>query len=86
MKMVLSPENMRLSEREAFAAGVSPEELMGRAAQAIVDRMPPCESVLIVAGSGNNAGDGYAAALILDDRDVFCDILSFVQKRLHRFG
>ena len=80
MKMVLSPENMRLSEREAFAAGVSPEELMGRAAQAIVDRMPPCESVLIVAGSGNNAGDGYAAALILDVRDVFCDILRLTDK------
>ncbi|MCR4722197.1 MAG: NAD(P)H-hydrate dehydratase [Eubacteriales bacterium] len=80
MKMVLSPENMHLSERTACEEGVSPEELMGRAAEAIVDRMPPCGSVLIITGSGNNAGDGYAAALILDDRGVFCDILRLTDK------
>lgn len=51
--------------------------LMERAAYELVQQVPLTESkrILAVCGSGNNGGDGIAAARILHQRGYFCDVL-----------
>jgi NAD(P)H-hydrate epimerase len=44
-------------------SGLSPEELMRRAGKGVADLLPPTGRVWVVAGKGNNGGDGFAAAL-----------------------
>ena len=71
---VMSVDNMRKSDAATIAGGVPGAELMMRAAQGVyeaVDWKPP---VAIVCGSGNNAGDGYALALLLYKAGMDCDI------------
>ncbi len=71
---VLSVDNMRKSDAATIAGGVPGAELMMRAAQGVYeagDWKPP---VAIVCGSGNNAGDGYALALLLHREGMDCDI------------
>lgn len=59
----------RIADRNAVYRGVSLDRLMdgaGREVAAFVRRMRPApRRVLIVAGKGNNGGDGYAAAVRL---------------------
>lgn len=71
---ILSVENMRKSDAATIAAGTPGAELMMRAARGVfeaVDWKPP---VAVVCGSGNNAGDGYALALLLHEAGLECDI------------
>lgn len=62
---VLSNAAMAAVDRAAIAAGIPGEVLMetaGRAVtRAIVERCAPCR-VLVLAGPGNNGGDGYVVA------------------------
>lgn len=91
MIRVLSVENMRMSDKRTTETKTSGAELMMRAAQGIAEVIEkyyenisdesetPQRSddgkCLIVCGSGNNAGDGFAVALILEDKGISCDIL-----------
>ena len=66
---VLTPEDTRRTEQKAFALGVSSLLLMEHAAQAVVDELEKalggsCQQkrVLFLCGTGNNGGDGFAAA------------------------
>ncbi len=62
----VSVEKMKKSDAYTIANGTSSRELMKRAAQGVFDSAEwEGKSVAIVAGSGNNAGDGYALAQIL---------------------
>lgn len=72
---VLSVENMRKSDAAAIAAGIPSKELMLRAAKGIADAAEWKPPVLIVCGSGNNAGDGYALAAILKEKNTDCSLL-----------
>ena len=65
MKEVLSVENMRLSDAHTIDSGTPGTELMMRAAEGIFNAVKWQNPVAIVCGSGNNAGDGYALALLL---------------------
>lgn len=67
---ILSVENMRMSDAHTIESGISGRELMHRAAQGIFDSVSWNGPVGIVCGSGNNAGDGYALALILKKSGV----------------
>lgn len=63
----------RVSDANAEALGVSIRDLMGNAGAAVArilqDRFPG-KRMLFVCGSGNNGGDGFAAALRMEPSEV----------------
>ncbi len=84
MIKVLSVENMRKSDAHTIESGISGKELMYRAGMGVVDAMqtfkPIIGPVAIVCGSGNNAGDGYVIAKILQERNISCTIFRLSEK------
>ena len=78
MKKVLTVAAMRRADADAIAAGTPGRELMARAARGIFDAWPWQGRTAILCGSGNNAGDGYALALLLHGAGKSC--------RLFRLG
>lgn len=70
MKYVLTGEQMRLADQYTIEQiGIPSLVLMERAALSVVDailkRIPDMKRILVVCGSGNNGGDGYAIARLL---------------------
>src|SRR5216110_1754318 len=69
---LLSTAEMVDADRLTIAAGVAGIALMENAGRAIADgvasRHPPGTRVAIVAGPGNNGGDGFVAARLLAER------------------
>jgi NAD(P)H-hydrate epimerase len=61
---LISPARMRVVETNAMALGVTDLQLMESAGQALADmaRTFNPERILVLCGSGNNGGDGMAAA------------------------
>lgn len=84
MKEVLSVKNMQKSDACTIEAGTPARELMYRAAQGIFgamsDVLDKSKKTLIVTGTGNNAGDGYALALILQENGYPVSILHLKNK------
>lgn len=54
---------MREEENKLFSKGITPIELMDSVGRFISDRLADRQNILIVCGAGNNAGDGYSAAV-----------------------
>lgn len=75
MQKVISKEVMRQSDKYTIENKCSSLELMNKAAEAVLNSYPFAGKVLIVAGTGNNAGDGYALALHLQKRHIDVNIL-----------
>jgi hydroxyethylthiazole kinase-like uncharacterized protein yjeF len=70
---ILSAAEMRAAEEELIAAGTPVETLMERAGEAVAEaawRYAGVPPTLIVCGPGNNGGDGYVAARVLQERGV----------------
>ncbi len=86
---VLSVENMRESDETTIANGTPGTELMMRAARGVFNAVSFRPPVAIVCGSGNNAGDGYALALLLEEagieHTVFCVYDRFSPDGKHYF-
>src|SRR5271155_3139653 len=63
---LLTNDEMRQADRQTIASGVSGPTLMENAgaavAKAVIRRHPPGSKVAVVAGPGNNGGDGFVAA------------------------
>ena len=67
----MSPLDSRVMDANAEALGVSVTELMGNAGKAVaefIEKRYPGRSVLFVCGPGNNGGDGFAAASLMDPK------------------
>lgn len=80
MKTVLRVADMRASDAAAIAAGTPGAEPMARAARGIFDSLPAWKGpVALICGTGNNAGDGFALALLLADAGVACTL--FLRER-----
>ena len=71
-KKVLSVKEMRDADSYTIANFVDSKELMYRAGEAIfyVGDWNIGDKVLVVAGSGNNAGDGYVVADLLNTEEI----------------
>ncbi len=80
MKDILSVDNMRKSDAAAIDSGVPGRELMMRAARGVFEAVQWKEPVAIVCGSGNNAGDGYALALCLNEAGISCTVICVYER------
>lgn len=70
---ILTAAEMRAAEQAAIDVGTSVETLMERAGAAVAEaawRIAGHAEMLILCGPGNNGGDGYVAARLLQDRGV----------------
>ena len=68
---ILTASEMAAAEKAVIDAGTSVQTLMERAGRAVADialRIGGETRVLVLAGPGNNGGDGYVAARILAER------------------
>ncbi|MFB6094259.1 MAG: NAD(P)H-hydrate dehydratase [Halanaeroarchaeum sp.] len=76
---MITSDRMAVVDRNATALGVSQRQLMESAgnavARAVRAHSDPDDAVTVVAGRGNNGGDGFAAARFLADRDVTVALL-----------
>ena len=72
----ISVENMRLSDQQTIAELVPSLELMGRAAEGVFRAEAWQGPVAIVAGSGNNGGDGFALAVLLHRANIPCTVFT----------
>ena len=72
----ISVENMRQSDAYTIANFVPGLELMYRAAYGVFCQVEWHGKIAILAGSGNNGGDGYALASILKEHGFDCTVYS----------
>lgn len=79
---VISVQQMRDADAYTIAHETPSLELMRRAAQGVFDAYDGWEGrkTLIICGSGNNGGDGYALASILSDHGFLADVLVAADK------
>ena len=88
MKYLLNAQQMKACDQTTIETfGMPALVLMERAALAvrdvILERYPEARRILAVCGSGNNGGDGYAAARLLNLAGRTADVL-FVGKHDRR--
>lgn len=76
----ISVENMRLSDACTIANFVPSLELMYRAAMGVFKAYHWQGNTAIVVGSGNNGGDGFALACILNENGFDCTVFTVSQR------
>lgn len=72
----ISVETMRQSDAYTIANLVPSLELMHRAAYGVFKAVNWHGRTAVVAGSGNNGGDGFALACILNERGLDCTVFT----------
>ena len=80
MRPILTAAAMRAAEQRAIDGGTSVEVLMERAGAALAEaayRFAGPQPVLVLAGPGNNGGDGLIAARHLAERGVTVRVAAF---------
>lgn len=90
MKRVVSTAVMRADDAETIRRGTSGRELMQRAATRVFESYAWQGPVAIVAGSGNNGGDGYALGVLLHRAGINCTVFvlsdSFSEDSAYYYG
>ena len=77
----ITVSNMRDSDAYTIAHFVPSLELMHRAAQGVFQAIPVWNGpIAILAGSGNNGGDGFALACILKEKHYDCTVFTLCQR------
>lgn len=76
----ISVENMRESDRKTIERFTPSLVLMHRAAMGVYRSTAWHGRVAILAGSGNNGGDGYALACILRESGIDCAVYALGQR------
>jgi ADP-dependent NAD(P)H-hydrate dehydratase / NAD(P)H-hydrate epimerase len=85
---VVNADEMRAIERAALARGITVNTLMQRAADAIVEAVRDASSggsVLILAGPGNNGGDGVVSAAKVKDMGLPVTAYTFHRENTQPF-
>ena len=77
----ISVENMRLSDADTIANLVPSLELMHRAAMGVFRAVQWQQDAAIIVGSGNNGGDGFALACILQEHGHDCAVFTASQRQ-----
>jgi ADP-dependent NAD(P)H-hydrate dehydratase / NAD(P)H-hydrate epimerase len=76
---LFTAEHMRQADERSVQTGISLEQLMERAGQAVAEAarryFPEADHFLILCGKGNNGGDGYVAARFLKEAGKHVTIL-----------
>lgn len=86
---LISVANMRDSDRATIEAGTPGIVLMEHAARGIYlasDRWSNAGRIVIVTGSGNNGGDGFALAVVLKEHGISSVILTLSDKTTEDSG
>ena len=69
MEPILTVQQMRELDEFVINRDDAAQSLMGKAGEALAEEILPFKSIAIVCGSGNNGGDGYAAAHALQEKE-----------------
>lgn len=80
MRSILTVAAMRRADAETIAAGTPGRVLMGRAAEALFRARCWLGPAAILCGSGNNGGDGYALALLLQEAGIPVKLLRLADR------
>ena len=86
MSVLLTPRQMYAYEKMHFDSGVSPLAAMESAAQAFVVALTEfCgpltgKRIVVACGSGNNGGDGYAAARLAYEQGALVSLLPMTKR------
>lgn len=75
MKEVVSVSNMRVSDKNTIENKIPSKELMYRAGKGVFESVQWHGKILIVCGTGNNAGDGYVVASLLKEQGLNVELL-----------
>jgi len=74
MNNIMTAEQMRWVDQQTIEGGTPGSVLMERAGRAVGNAVLQCRSdsgrIVIVAGPGNNGGDGYAASRVLAEQNM----------------
>lgn len=85
-RKIISVQTMRDSDAYTIANITPSKELMYRAGKSIFGKLWRKSPVAIVAGKGNNAGDGYVVAKLLADSGIDCRIFLIDENRFSEDG
>lgn len=69
MEPILTVQQMRELDEFVINRDDAAQSLMGKAGEALAEELLPFKNIAIVCGSGNNGGDGYAAAHALQENE-----------------
>lgn len=83
---LISVETMRRSDAYTIANITPSKELMYRAGKSVFESVCWRSPVAVVAGKGNNAGDGYVVAKLLKEGGVDCRLFLLDENRFSEDG